>query len=285
MIKESLGRKSFSSQTRLLLAMAKKDFLHWKRYPTWVLFITIFPILFVARFVYMGRMFAGPEGNLLGPFTGQTGTDDFVSFMILSGCLMFWLMHVLWGIGQVIRHEQLQGTLVQNWLCPVSRFRWLVGSTLFDLILMLVIIGLIIIQGWFFWGFKVRGDIWLAALIMVLTLCALHGFAFVFAGLVIAFKEPYVLNEVVGSLLLILCGIVYPISILPEWIQKISLLIPLTWAAKDIRAVLLLGENFSAISRDVAMLLGSAIVFPLFGYLVFIFIEGRSRATGSLGKY
>jgi ABC-type polysaccharide/polyol phosphate export permease len=61
--------------------------------------------------------------------------------------------------------------------------------------------------------------------------------------------------------------------------------LPLTYAIRDIRAVLLAGATFTALRADLLILAVFALITPLIGYTIFYLTERRSRRTGDLGQY
>lgn len=59
-------------------------------------------------------------------------------------------------------------------------------------------------------------------------------------------------------------GVLFPITILPNWLQKISYLLPITYSLRAIRHALLQSYSFQALSFDILMLaLCSVVLLPL----------------------
>lgn len=280
-----LSERSFLSTIRVLLAILKRQFINFLRYPTWVLFIFVMPFIIVAEYVFLGKLFTGPSGLVTASFRESAGTSDYLGFMVIGGMAMTWLFSVLWGIGQSLREEQLQGTLEQNWLCPVPRFVLLLGRSLTSIVIQSLSIGLVLLGAWWFFDLQFQGSIFLTGLILILAVLSLYGLGFIFAGLILLFKEPHALTEMVASLLVIICGVVYPLSVLPAWAQKVGKFIPLTWIIRDLRAVLLKGAGFGELASDLGVLSLWAIIMPALGFSVFSLIEYRARRRGTLGQY
>ncbi len=87
------------------------------------------------------------------------------------------------------------------------------------------------------------------------------------------------------SLSWLLGGVIYPISILPDWLQKFSHLLPITYCLEGMRLALLKGLSTSALLPDISVLaLFSVVLLPLsvglFGYAV-----KRAKIEGSLTHY
>jgi len=113
----------------------------------------------------------------------------------------------------------------------------------------------------------------------------IHGIGIAFASLVLRFKEANAMVFLVRGVFMIFCGITYPIAVLPAWMQGVASVLPLTYAIRDIRAVLLAGATFADIRADLLILAAFALITPVIGYLIFYGTERRSRRTGDLGQY
>lgn len=280
-----LSERSFVSYLRVLLAILRRQITNFVRYPTWVLFIFFFPLFLIADYVFLGKLFAGPGGEATASFQEVAGTSDYVGFMIIGGASLAWLFSVLWGVGQSLREEQLQGTLETNWVAPVPRFVLLLGRSLTSIVIQTLSTVLVLIGTYFFFDFHFQGNIFLVFLILTLAILSLYGLGFIFAGLILLFKEPHSLTELVGSLLVVICGVIYPLAVLPLWMQKIGRCIPLTWAVQELRAVLLQGAGFQEIAPGLGVLALWALVMPGLGFFIFSLIERRARIRGTLGQY
>jgi len=129
------------------------------------------------------------------------------------------------------------------------------------------------------------GNVGLSLLILLLLLPTIHGIGIAFASLVLRFKEANAMVFLVRGVFMIFCGISYPIAVLPAWMQAVASALPLTYAIRDFRAVMLSDATFADIRADLLVLAAFALITPLVGYLIFYLTERRSRRTGDLGQY
>ena len=60
-----LARRSWSSELRVLAAVAWKEWLIFRRYPSWIMAILIWPILFPFVYIFTARALSGPHGSTL----------------------------------------------------------------------------------------------------------------------------------------------------------------------------------------------------------------------------
>ena len=99
------------------------------------------------------------------------------------------------------------------------------------------------------------------------------------------FKRGDPVNWIVSSSFELLGGIYYPITILPAGLKAISHLLPITYALKALRGVLLAGYSFSQIKTEILALVAFAVVlFPL-SIILFEFALKWAKRDGSLSQY
>lgn len=274
------------SELRALWAIAKKEWVLFRRYPSWIMAFFIWPVIFPFGFIFSARALAGPEGRSLAQFNAVAGTTDYVGFIVVGSLLWQWLNVTLWDVGFKLRQEQMRGTLESNWLCPIWRISLLLGSSLTKLGTAMFFLGIAVLEFWLFFGVKVfAGDPLLLLLIIVLSIACIYGIGIAFGSLVLRFKEADAMVFLVRGIFLIFCGMTYPLAVLPGWMQTIAAWLPLTYAIQATRSVVLAGATFQDIRLDLLKLAGFAVVLPIVGFIAFQAIERRARRTGSLGQY
>ena len=126
----TLVQRSFFSELRALLAVARKEWIILRRYPSWVVAVLIWPLLGPSIFIFTARAMSGPDGTGVAAFSALTGTADYASYVVLGIAIWMWLNVTLWDVGFHLRAEQMRGTLESNWLCPVWRLGLVLGSSL-----------------------------------------------------------------------------------------------------------------------------------------------------------
>ena len=192
---------------------------------------------------------------------------------------------VLEGIGTSLREEQIKGTLEQNFIAPINRFLLLVGTALAQIIISIIIfmsgIGatvLIVSPG------SALGLLGAFAILLV-GLIPLFGIGFVFAALVVRFKEPYAFTQVANVLFGVVTGTFYSVTVLPVWVQTVASAVPQTIVVADMRLTIeAVGNLFGAIGT-ILILLTMALVYPILGYSFFKLFERRAKVHGDLSKY
>jgi ABC-2 type transport system permease protein len=277
---------TLSSELRALKAIAWKEWLIFRRYPSWVLAFFIWPILFPVGYIFSAKALGGPDGSALPLFQGLAGTTDYVGFIVVGSTLWTWLNITLWDVGLQMRNEQMRGTLESNWLCPTWRISLMLGGSFTKLITSLIFLAIATVEFRLLFGVRlIGGDLGLLLLVLLLIIPIIYGIGMAFASLVLRFKEANAMVFLVRGIFMIFCGITYPIEVLPIWMKRIAELLPLTYAIRDIRAIVLAGATFADLRSDLWVLAAFALALPSLGYVAFHVVERRARKTGELGKY
>lgn len=280
-------RRSLFSELRALLAVANKEWIIFRRYPSWIMAFAIWPVLFPLGHVLTAKALGGPTGSALPIFSQLAGTVDYTGFIVIGSTMWLWLNIALWDVGLHLRREQMRGTLESNWLCPVPRMSVMLGASLTQLGTSLMLLVVSIVEFRLFLGVQLVTVSSVPALLLIVFLLipSIYGLGLAFASLVVRFKEANAMVFLVRGVFMIFCGISYPLAVLPEWMQRIALLLPLTYAVRSIRAVSLADATYADILPDLRVLAVFAIIMPILGYVAFRLAERRSRRSGDLGQY
>jgi ABC-2 type transport system permease protein len=286
MNQSALIRQSVGSQLRALMAIARKEWIIFRRYPSWVVSFLIWPVLFPFGYIFSARALAGPDGAALATFARLTGTTDYIAYIVIGTTIYMWFNITLWDVGLSLRNEQMRGTLESNWLCPIWRISIMVGSSLTKALVGVTFVLITVLEFWLLFGVQLmRGNVALLLLVLPLLIACIYGLGIAFGSLVLRFKEANALVFLVRGLVAIFCGITFPLAVLPGWMQTLAAWIPFTYAMHAIRAVALSNATLGEIWPDLQRLLLFAVALPLIGYGAFRFTERRARRTGSLGHY
>jgi ABC-2 type transport system permease protein len=281
-----LARPSFGSELRAMLTIVRKEWALFVRYPSWVLSMLIWPVLFPVGYIFTAKALGGPDGAALAGFEQLTGTRDYVGYIILGTLIWMWLNMTLWDLGMYLRNEQMRGTLESNWLTPVGRASLMLGGGLTKLAISLIFMAVSLLEFRLVFGVRVLdGNLGLALLVLLLTIPAVHGIGIAFASLVLRFKEANAMVFLVRGVFMIFCGITFPIAVLPEWMRSVAAALPLTYTIRAIRAALLANASLADELPDLLVLAAFAVALPILGYAIFFLTERRSRRTGDLGQY
>jgi ABC-2 type transport system permease protein len=98
-------------------------------------------------------------------------------------------------------------------------------------------------------------------------------------------KEANAFVFLVRGIVMIFCGITYPMAMLPAWMQATAQWLPQTYIIHAVRTASLSTEGFAGISHDLGMILFFGVIWLAIGYVLFVVMERRARKTGAIGQY
>ena len=281
----SLSKPSFAAGMRAFWGVVRKEWIIFRRYPSWVVALLIWPIIFPAIYVFTARALAGPGGGGMVIFNQATGTPDYLGYIAIGTTVWMWQNVVLWGVGFFLRDEQLRGTLESNWLSPTWRYSFLLGASMTQLVTMCIFLVVATFEFWLFFGVRYHGNPLLVILVVLAAIPSIYGLGIAFASLVVTVKEAHTFVFLVRGLVMIFCGITYPLSIMPGWMQEVGRWLPQTYIIDGMRQAALGGATFQILLPDLGMLALFGAAWLLIGFLLFSLMERRARQTGSIGQY
>jgi ABC-2 type transport system permease protein len=282
---KSLAVPGFSGDVQALWAVVRREWTIFIRYPSWIIALFIWPVIFPMGYILTARALSGIDGSGLTTFQNTTGLTEYVGYIAVGTMIWMWQNIVLWAVGYSLRNEQMRGTLESNWLSPTWRFAYLLGSSIPQLVSMFMLMLVSGLEYAFLFKVNFSGSLWLTLLVILAAIPSVYGLGFAFASVVITLKEANAFVFLVRGIVMVFCGITYPLAILPNWMQSVSQWLPQTYIIHAVRTAALSTEGFSAIAFDLKMLVIFGIIWLAFGYLLFNMMERRARQTGALGQY
>ena len=255
------------------------------RYPANLLVWAILPIFWFAPFILMATAIGGYETTT--HFTDISGFDNYIQFIVIGWFVYMYLDTSIWAIGNNFRWEQMSGTLEPLFSTPVPRISILLGAAISDTIqgTIQAIILLGICVGMFGLQYALVA-ILPTIIILTMMVIALYGFSFMLAGLILVFKDPSVLTQMISEMTFVISPVNYPVNALPRSVQFVAYLVPTTIGIVTIREIAING-GVSLLSFSQALLgLGVLIVcFWVIGIAVFKYAEKWTKQRGHMGGF
>jgi len=282
---QSLSRPGVSTDLGAFLAVVRREWTIFRRYPSWLIALFIWPMIFPMAYLLTARALSGADGSGLAQFRLNTGMSDYIGYIAVGTTIWMWQNIVLWDVGFSLRNEQLRGTLESNWLSPTKRFSFLLGSTMPQLVSVIIFMTVAALEFTLFFGVRFEGSLWLALLVFLAAIPAVYGLGFAFASIVITAREAHAFVFLVRGIVMIFCGITFPVTLLPAWMQSLSYWLPQTYVIHAMRLAVLSPVTFSDLLPDLLPLLLFGVFWVAAGYLMFSLMERRARQTGAIGQY
>ena len=171
-----------------------------------------------------------------GGVTATLGSVGTFSFFYWGFIFLIIFSTSIWGIGQSIRNEQLQGTIEQLFLAPISRVSVISGRFARTMItdLAIIIYTTVLLAGLSHGTVTVQNPLLLLTVYGLLQI-AVFGFGLVFAAITFRLKSFSLLSNLAQFTVIGLCGLFFPLRILPLPILAVSMAIPFTYFADMFR--------------------------------------------------
>jgi ABC-2 type transport system permease protein len=168
---------------------------------------------------------------------------------------------------------------------PVSKLTLVVGATIASLVLnflpMIVAMGFYGAIGWL----SVGGDLLQIVLAVLVIVPFLLGFLMCFSAITVRFREAAMLVQVLRTIFSILCGLQFPLAVLPGWAQSVGRAIPLTHFVDVVRGVVLNGARLADYADSVTFVLVSGFAMIAVGALIFELVRRNVRSNGLVTGY
>ena len=158
---------------------------------------------------------------------------------------------------EVIAWERWEGTIEYTLMAPVERWVHLVGQTAYSLIYSLITTVLIgIAMALFFELDLSNANLAGAAAVVLAGSLSLIAIGIVASILPLLYPERGAqMTEVVQASFLLISGVYYPISVLPDWMESLARFSPVTYVLDGTRAAVLdgaLAGGLAAVHRAAA---------------------------------
>ncbi|OLD02859.1 hypothetical protein AUG19_07185 [archaeon 13_1_20CM_2_54_9] len=250
------------------------------RYPSWIAseFITL-PAWFLL--LAIGVASWAPKGGVTAAFS----STSVFNFFYWGFIFLIIFSTSIWGIGQSIRNEQLQGTLEQLFLAPVSRVSIISGRFARTMVtdLAIIVYTSILLGTLSHETVGVQNPLLLVGVYTFLELAVL-GFGLIFAALTFRLKSFNLLSNLTQFMVIGLCGLFFPVSILGP-LRVVSMAIPFTYFADMFRYAGYGGATLLDPILEFPLTLASALGLFILGLGYFKATEKRAKQKGQIGTH
>ena len=227
--------------------------------------------------------------TFIGAGAGEFGARDAKEFMtfLLVGALLWNYMSVLFDVlSETVSWERWEGTIEYTFMSPSSRVTHLLGMGFYAVVYGILQTALTLGVCYLFFDLDLsRANYGGALLVLAVASVSLVGFGIVAAVLPLLSPEKgQQVSYIVSSVLLLVSGVYYKISVLPEWMQAVAVFSPVTYALEGTRDALLEGAGFAELWESIRVLLVMGVVFVPLGIFIFHLGERYAKRTGKLKR-
>ena len=253
-------------------------------YPIILVFWAIFPIFWFIPFILQGQAFVGgPES---ASFAQIAGTGEYIPFIVIGSVLNSYVNTLLYGMGESIRREAIQGTLDYLLVAPTNKVYVLIGKALSESLSSTIFAASQLTISALLFGMNLTLGVMLPVfLIIILLILGLYGLSLVLAAFSLLYKQSHDVSETIGYVFYVFSPVRYPLESLPFWAQIFGKIIPLTYALIIVRSIMLLGASLSSLYFEVLALLTIDAVLIVAGFYLFNWMENKAKTSGAISHY
>jgi len=261
-------------ESKAALAFVERNFFLTKRYWGWEAAFLVYTGAASLSIMFIG---ASQDGD----------TDRLILFLAIGTLVWGYLNSVFMNVAETIAWERWEGTIEHTMMAPVSRITHMFGMSLFAILYGLIrstVLFLILVA--FFPQISLsEANLSGAALVIVVGSFSFIGFGIVGAVLPLLFPEKgEQMTFIISSILLLVSGVYYPISVLPGWMQPLSAISPATYVLEAMRASILDGAPIADFYGDLLALGLIAVIAIPAGMAIFGYFERYAKRTGRLKR-
>jgi ABC-2 type transport system permease protein len=257
-----------------LYGIVERNVYLTKRYLLWDLAFLLWTVANTLTIVFIAR------GVGLGP-----AARNALETKLLVGAVIWAFLGVIFEIvTETVAWERWEGTIEYTFMAPVSRPVHLLGMGAFAVLYGFVRAGAVMGLTVLFIGIHLPHANYPAAI----ALLAIASVSFIGVGTMTAVmplispERGMQLGFIAQGLMLVVSGVYYPVTVLPDWMQWVAKISPATYALRGNRAQILHGAGLAWADVWPLLVIG-AISVPL-GIAVFKAGERYAKKTGKLKR-
>jgi ABC-2 type transport system permease protein len=206
------------------------------------------------------------KGNVKASFVAYAGTGDYMSYVIIGSVTYLLAVRTCLNVSRSLITELREGTLDSLMIAPFSRIQYFLGNMLQQTITALgeMFITLLVCLPF---GVSFSKINLLATLIaFVLSLLSYFAVSMILATVMLYTRDTYISQNTLFSLMFLVCGVTFPVQYLPQWLQWVSKIIPITYSFDIIRNSALRGLGIMEQLQSFGIITITSFIYCFIGF-------------------
>ena len=276
----NLPKPLWLSEMVAVWGYVQRNYFLTKRYLMWEIVWLVYVTVNAMAITFIG---AGVEA-----VGGSVDTRFLMTYLLVGALLWNYLSMLFDVLSETVSWERWEGTIEYTFMSPSSRVTHLLGmgfyAVIYGILQTVVTLGVC----YLFFGEKLdlsNANYWGALLVLAVCSVSLVGFGVVAAVLPLLSPEKgQQVTYIVSALLLLVSGVYYPVNVLPDWMQPLATVSPVTYGLEGSRAALQKGASVVDLWDSIWPLLIMGVVFVPLGIFIFHLGESYAKRTGKLKR-
>jgi ABC-2 type transport system permease protein len=268
---------SITAEIRASFAFIERNFNLARRYASWEIIFTFWNVVHALTIGLIGVYMGGDD---------PVKVRESVLFLVVGAVLWNFLRLLFYEVADAVAWERWEGTIEYTFMAPVYRLTHLVGQCVYAIIYGFLRSGIVLISAVYFFDLDlVQANLTTAVLVLAAASLSFLGLGLMAAVFPLLSPEKGArATDIIGTLVLLVSGVYYDISVLPDWLRPLSTLSPGTYALRSIRAALLRNATVAEVQFDLILLVIIGIILIPLGLWVFHLAEVYAKKTGRLKR-
>ena len=193
------------------------------------------------------------------------GEIEYIDFLLPGVLAMTMFMSSMMTMGNSIAGERERGELARLFMTPTSISTVLSGKIISQVVKEMIRAIILIMSAIIIFNAVINGSMLLLVLVMLISVLCFVGFGMMISATSKTQEDYIQIVMPIAMPMMFICGIFFPKETMPWVLQKISYIMPLTYANDAFRAVMLQGAGIGSIAIDLLILVAFTLIFFIVG--------------------
>ncbi len=240
----------------------------WDSWDMWFLEIVILPLAQISFF------------EVLATYAGYSPT--MVQFVVVGNAIQTMSFSSVFAVANITSSDKWQGTLPSILVTPSSRASMILGRALYQIIMSLLISVTGLLYAAFLFHVSFASANYLLLMIsLFVTSISMVSFGLLISTIGLYLRTALIVANVFLFIGLLVCGVNFPVTVLPSWLRPLSYVIPLTYGLDAIRFSIA-GSGISVIIYYLALTVANGVIVFLGALFLTRSFERLSRKSGTI---
>ncbi len=159
-----------------------------------------------------------------------------------------------------------RGIIKRLSITPLTKIDWIIGNVLSQTLLNLMLTAIIIVTGWLIFNVQAIPDLF-SVILILLGSVMFSGIGMLLSGLVKDVEAASAIGNAIAFPMMFLSGTYWPIEIMPDFLQSIARVLPLTYFSDGLRYAMIFKYS-EGIFTNMIIVSALAVAFIILGALV-----------------
>ena len=260
-----------------LFGIVERNMYLTKRYFLWDVAFMVWTIANTLTIVFIARAI---------PNITPAEENSAATALLVGATIWAFLGIIFEFMTETVAWERWEGTIEYTFMAPLSRAMHLAGQGVFAILYGVVRAVFLFAVCTLFFSLSMPNANFFAALVVL----AIASISFIGIGIMtsvlplISPEKGTQLGFIAQGTLLVVSGVYYPVSVLPDWMQFLAKFSPATYALEGIRQAILEGQGVTEMSDQIVPLIIIGVVSIPLGLWVFRRGELYAKRHGKLKR-